>query len=139
MTDVTEVLYLAKSRTARGWEHGSARRSGSHVDVRHSMIGCNDFLADPEQLLAVGWTASIDDGIVRAALKMKVVLSDNTAIDGTLDLCLFDGEYFLRARLDASLSDMSPEFVRILAEIAHQSEAHSKVMRGNIDVSIDWV
>jgi organic hydroperoxide reductase OsmC/OhrA len=139
MTEVAEVMYLAKSRTTGIWEHGSARRSGGHVDITPSALGRNDFSADPEQLFAAGWTTSFDGTMARAALKVKVVLSDNTAIDAIVDLYLVDGAYFLQARLNASLSDMPPEVARILADMDRPKGLYSKAIRGNIDVTIDMV
>ncbi len=139
MTEVAEVLYLAKSRATGCWEHGSARRADGRVDIEHGRPGGQGFSADPEQLFAAGWSASFDGKEALAVLKVKVVLSDNTAIDATVDLCLVDGAYFLRARLNASLANMLPDVARMLADVARPRGPYSKAISGNIDVSIDMV
>jgi len=139
MTEVAEVLYLAKSRTSGCWEHGSARRSDGRVDIEPATPGRHGFSADPQQLFAAGWSVSFDGTMALGVLKVKVMLSDTTAIDATVDLCLVDGAYFLRARLDASLLDMPPEVSRLLAEMPHRSGPYSQAIRGDIDVSIRLV
>jgi len=139
MSEVAEVLYLAKSRETGCWEHGCARRADGRVEIGHGPPVGHGFSADPEQLFAAGWSASFDGTAALAALKVKVVLSDDTAIDATVDLCVVDGAYFLQARLNASLANMLPEVARVLAEIAQPRGPYPKAIRGNIDVSIDMV
>jgi organic hydroperoxide reductase OsmC/OhrA len=139
MTEVAEVLYLAKSRTTGRWEQGSARRLDGQIEIRQSTLDRDGFSADPEQLFAAGWTTSFDGTMARAALKMKAILSESTSIDATVDLYLVDGGYFLRARLDASLLDIPPEIARILAGMAEQRGSSPKTIRGHIDVTIDMV
>ena len=63
MTEVAEVLYLAKSRETGCWEYGSGRRSDGHIDIKHSMSGCAGFSTDPEQSFAAGWSASFDGAV----------------------------------------------------------------------------
>lgn len=137
MTDVAEVLYLAKNPTTGCWEHGSARRTEGRVDVQYSKLERDAFSADPEQLFAAGWTASFDGTMAFAAFKVKVVLSRCAAIDATVDLYLVDGEYFLKARLNASLADMPPEIAYILGSVAEQGGSRSKPIRGGIEVIVD--
>ena len=139
MTETAEVLYLAKSRTTGRWEYGSARRSDGYVDIRHPTPLHNGFSEDPEQMFAAGWTVAFDGTMARAALKVKVILSDSTAIDATVELHVIDDAYVLRARLNASLLDMPPELARMLAGMTHLREPYSKSIRGTIDVTIDMV
>jgi organic hydroperoxide reductase OsmC/OhrA len=133
------VLYLAKNRRTGCWEHGSARRSDGHADIRHPTPVRSGFADDPEQLFAAGWTASSDGTMARAALRVKVVLSDNSAIDATVDLYVVDGAYVLQAHLDASLADMPPELAAMLAAMADPRGRNSKAIRGAIDLTIDMV
>ncbi len=137
MTDTAEVLYLAKSRATGCWEHGSARRSGGDVDIRHATPVRGGFSDDPEQLFAAGWAASCDATMARAALKVKIILSDHTAIDATVELHIVDGAYALQGRLNARLLDMPPELARILADMAQLRGPYSQAIRGAIDVTID--
>ena len=139
MTEVAEVLHLAKNRKTGRWEHGYARRSDDHVDIIHSTPRRGCFSTDPEQLFAAGWAASFDGTMALAAIKVKVVLSDNSTIDAAIDLYLVDGAYFVQARLNACLMDMPPEVALMLADMAHLSGPHSKAIRGDIDVEINLV
>jgi lipoyl-dependent peroxiredoxin len=139
MTETAEVLYLAKSRTTGCWEHGSARRSDGHIDIRHATPGRSGISDDPEQMFAAGWTVSFDGTMARASLKVKVILSDNSAIDATVDLHIVDDAYVLQARLNASILDMPPELARMLANMTHRRGPYSKAIRGTIDVTIDMV
>jgi organic hydroperoxide reductase OsmC/OhrA len=139
MTEVAEVLYLAKDRTTGSWDHGSARRSDGRVDVKHSTLGRNAFPADPEQSFAAGWSASLDRASGLAALKFKVAMSDNTAIDASVDLHIIDGECFLYARLTAIIADAPPELARVLGSMTSHGGPYANAIRGNIDVTIDLV
>jgi organic hydroperoxide reductase OsmC/OhrA len=109
------------------------------VDIAHALPGGLGFSADPEQIFAAGWSASFDSTQALAALKVKLVLSDETAIDATVDLCLFDAAYFLQARLNATLANVLPEVAHMLADVAQARGPYPKAIRGNIDLSIDMV
>ena len=74
-----------------------------------------------------------------AARKMKITLPAETAIDAEVVLCLTDGAYFLKARLNVSLPGLEPDAAQALVDAAHQNCPYSKATRGNIDVVIDLV
>lgn len=139
MTDVEHVLYLAKNRATGDWEHCSARRCDGLVDVKHSNLAHDGFCADPEQSFVAGWSASFDGSVALAEFKIKIMLSDDTAIAATADLRLVDGTYLLRARLDARLSDLPPDISRLLSPLLRQSGPYRSIVRGEIDASITAV
>ena len=70
---------------------------------------------------------------------MKVDLPTELAIDAEVDLCLQDGEYFLRARLNVSLPGIARDVAQPLVDAAHQTCPYSKAIRGNVDVAINLV
>ena len=71
--------------------------------------------------------------------KMKVALPADLAVDAEVDLCMTDGAYFLRARLNVSLPGLEREVAQALVDAAHQTCPYSKATRGNIDVVINLV
>ena len=61
------------------------------------------------------------------------------AIDAEVDLCLNEGAYLLRARLNVSLAGLLCDVAQALADAAQQTCPYSKATRGNIDVTINLV
>ena len=74
-----------------------------------------------------------------AARRMRITLPADLAIDAEVDLCLTDGAYFLRARLNVSLPGLEREAAQALTDAAHQTCPYSKAIRGNVDVVINLV
>jgi Ohr subfamily peroxiredoxin len=131
------VLYTAMTRTTGGREHGAARSSDGRLDIRLSMPGSTGVGTNPEQLLAAGWSACFEGEMRLAALKMRVSLPADMAIEAKVDLCLADDAYFLQVRLNIGLPGLPRDIARALADTAHQTCPYSKATRGNIDVTID--
>ncbi len=139
MTEIAEVLYLARSRESGCWEYGSAQRRDGELDIGPAAQGHTTFSADPEQSFAAGWAASFHRTVMDATMKVKIVFSNGSMIDGSVDLWLVDGAYFLQARLDARLADMPPDIVQILEDFAQRSGVARVPLRGAIDVSIEAI
>jgi Ohr subfamily peroxiredoxin len=91
---------------------------------------------NPEQPLAVGWSACFLSAIKIEAAKMKVRPAD-VAIDAEVDLCMSDDGYSLQARLNVSLPGVDHEVAESLVHAAHQTCPYSKATRGNISVEIN--
>jgi osmotically inducible protein OsmC len=70
---------------------------------------------------------------------MKIPIPADLAVDAEVDLCLTDGAYFLKARLNVSLPGLEREVAQTLADAAHQTCPYSKAIRGNVDVEIQLV
>ena len=131
------VLYTAKAHTTGGRENGTSRTDDGRLDVKLSSPGAAGTGTNPEQLFAVGWSACFLSAIKLVAGKSKVKLPADVAIDAEVDLCLAEGAYSLRARLNVSLPGVEHEVAHSLVEGAHQVCPYSKATRGNIDVEIN--
>jgi lipoyl-dependent peroxiredoxin len=132
------VICTAKIHTVGGRENGVARSSDCRLDVKLSLPGSPRIGTNPEQLLAVGWSACFESAIGVAARQRKIRLNE-VAIDAEVDLHLADGAYSLSARLNVSLPDIDRTVARELVDEAHQICPYSKATRGNIDVAINLV
>src|SRR5258708_23589605 len=126
MSHIVKVLYTAKTGTTGGREHGASRSSDGLLDIRLATPGSARIGANPEQLFAAAWSASLESAIALAARRRKIVLPADLAIDAEVDLCLADGAHFLQARLKVSLPDVEREVVQALVNEAHQTCPYSK-------------
>jgi lipoyl-dependent peroxiredoxin len=57
MTKLEKILYTAKTHTVGGRDEGMSRTSDGRLDVKLSIPGKGGTGTNPEQLLAVGWSA----------------------------------------------------------------------------------
>jgi Ohr subfamily peroxiredoxin len=134
-----KVLYTAKEHTTGGRDGGSSRSSDGRLEVKLSVPGSAGTGTNPEQLLAAGWSACFIGAIKIAGGQMKVKVPADVAIDAEVDLCMGDGGYSLRARLNISLPGLEREVAQALADAAHQTCPYSKATRGNIPVEINLI
>lgn len=136
MTEIKKVVYTAKTHTTGGRDGGASRTSDGRLDVKLSLPGAPGTGTNPEQLLAVGWSACFLSAIKIEAAKMKVRPAD-VAIDAEVDLCMSDDGYSLQARLNVSMPGVDHEVAESLVHAAHQTCPYSKATRGNISVEIN--
>jgi lipoyl-dependent peroxiredoxin len=136
MTEIKKVVHTAKTHTTGGRDAGASRTSDGRLDVKQSLPGGPGTGTNPEQLLAVGWSACFLSAIKIEAAKMKVRPAD-VAIDAEVDLCMSDDGYSLQARLNVSLPGVDHEVAESLVHAAHQTCPYSKATRGNIPVEIN--
>jgi osmotically inducible protein OsmC len=139
MTQTRKLLYTAKTHTTGGREHGVARSSDGHLDIKLSTPGGPGSGTNPEQLFAAGWSACFEGAMGIAAHKMKVALPADAAIDAEVDLNLDESGYFLRARLNISLPGLEHDVAKALTDEAHRTCPYSKAIRGNVDVEINLI
>lgn len=130
------VIYTARTHTSGDRLNGTARSSDGRLDIRFAGPGSTDVGTNPEQLLAAGWSACFQGAIGLAAKRLKVRIPSGTAIDAEVDLCLAEGAYFLRARLNIDLPGVERDVAQQLVDAAHQTCPYSKAIRGNVDVEI---
>ena len=139
ITKTSKVLYTAQTHTTGGREHGVAKSSDGHLDIKLSSPGSNGIGTNPEQLFAAGWSACFEGAIGIAANKKGITLPQDIAIDAEIDLCLDKGEFFLQARLNVSLSGMDREIALQLIHAAENICPYSKAIRGNVNAEINLV
>ena len=134
-----KLLYTARTHTTGGREGGSSRTDDGRLDVKLAVPGTSGTGTNPEQLLAVGWSACFLSAIKLAAAKAKVRLPADVAIDAEVDLNMGDDGYFLKARLNVSLPGVGREIGTSLVNEAHHLCPYSKATRGNIEVTTNLV
>lgn len=134
ITPIEKVLYTAKTHTTGGREGGSSRTSDGRLDVKLSPPGAKGDGTNPEQLLAVGWSACYLSAIKLLAGKSKVQLPPEFSVDAEIDLGQTDGAYFLQARMNVSLPGLDRATAQNLVETAHQICPYSKALHGNINI-----
>jgi len=138
ITNDAKVLYTARTHTTGGRD-GASRSSDGRLDIKLTTPGTVGHGTNPEQLFAAGWSACFEGAMGLAARKMKIPIPADLAVDAEVDLCLADGAYFLKARLNVSLPGLEREVAQALADAAHQTCPYSKAIRGNVDVEIKLV
>ncbi|WP_228372416.1 organic hydroperoxide resistance protein [Chryseobacterium daeguense] len=126
-------------RIQQGGREGFSKSSDGNLNIKLSTPGGNEQGTNPEQLFAAGWSACFIGALGIAARKRKIRLSQDTAVDAEVDLCMDDDAYFLQARLNVSLPGIDNKTAKILTEEAHQTCPYSKMFRGNINVEINIV
>ncbi len=135
----SKVLYTAKMHTTGGREHGQARSSDGHLDVKLSVPGTPGTGTNPEQLLAAGWSACYESALMISAHKAKVAMPADFAIDAEVDLTLGADGYSLSARLNVSLPGLDRATAQKLIETAHGLCPYSKALHGRIPLTTTLV
>jgi osmotically inducible protein OsmC len=139
ITKTSKVLYTALTHTTGGREHGVAKSSDGHLDIKLSSPGSNGIGTNPEQLFAAGWSACFEGAIGIAANKKGITLPQDLAIDAEIDLCLERGEFFLQARLHVSLPGLDRDIALQLIHAAENICPYSKAIKGNVNAEINLV
>jgi Ohr subfamily peroxiredoxin len=134
-----KLLYTARTHTVGGREKGASRSSDGRLDVKLSAPGGPGVGTNPEQLFASGWSACFESAIGIAALRRRIKLPADVAIDAEVDLNAGDDGYFLRARLNISIPGVDREVGQVLLGEAETLCPYSKATCGNIDVAINLV
>jgi Ohr subfamily peroxiredoxin len=139
MSAINNVIYTAKTHTSGGRLNGTSRSSDGRLDIRFAVPGSTDVGTNPEQLFAAGWSACFQGAMGLAAKRLKVTIPSDTTIDAEVDLCLADGAYFLRARLNVGLPGLARDAAQKLVDAAHETCPYSKAIRGNVDVVVNVI
>jgi len=139
ITKTNKILYTAKTHTTGGREHGVAKSSDGHLDIKLSAPGTNGIGTNPEQLFAAGWSACFEGAIGIAARKGSITLPQDPVIDAEIDLCLDKGGFFLQARLNVSLPELDREVALQLIHAAENICPYSKAIRGNVNAEITLI
>ncbi len=134
-----KVLYTGKTHTIGGREHGVARSSDGHLDIKLSTPGTGGIGTNPEQLFAAGWSACFEGAMGIGAKKMRIDIPGDYAIDAEVDLGLGKEGYFLQARLNVSLPGLDKELAQKLVDYAEETCPYSKAIKGNVNVEINLI
>ncbi|MBY5360695.1 Ohr family peroxiredoxin [Rhizobium leguminosarum] len=123
-----KLLFTGKTRISGG-RNGSARSSDGMIDIK---------LPQPhpgaENLFGIAWSACYIGAIELAASQRKITLPASPEVDAEITLNADNGSFFLRARLNVSLTGIDREVAQQLIEAAHGICPYSKATHGNIDV-----
>src|SRR5216683_2761885 len=85
-TQNAKLLYTAKAHTTGGREGGASRTSDGRLDVNLSVPGMPGNGTNPEQLLAVGWSACFTSAVKIVAAQKKVRLPSDFSVDPEVEL-----------------------------------------------------
>ena len=139
MSQSAKLLYTAKAHTTGGREGGASRTSDGRLDVKLSVPGTPGNGTNPEQLLAVGWSACFTSAIKIVAANMKVRVPQDMAVDPEVELWNGADGYFLKVRFNVSLPGIDRPVAQSIIEVAHQTCPYSKATHGNIEVETNLV
>ena len=86
MVQLEKVIYTAKTHTTGGRDQGTSRSSDGRLDVRFHVPALPAAALIPSSCFAAGWSACFISAMKIAAVKMKVALPDDLAIDAEVDV-----------------------------------------------------
>ncbi|NNG72301.1 Ohr family peroxiredoxin [Rhizobium laguerreae] len=131
---MTEKLLFTGKTHISGGRNGSARSTDGTIDIK---------LPQPhpaaENLFGIAWSACYIGAIELAAAQRKITLPASPEVDAEITLNADNGSFFLRARLNVSLSGIDRDVAQELIEAAHGICPYSKATHGNIDVETTLV
>ena len=98
-----KVIYTAKTHTVGGRAGGHARSDDGEIEVDFASPGTGKKGTNPEQMFAAGWSACFIGAMGVAAIREKVALPKDSAVDADVDLMNGGpGDFSLQARLHRS-------------------------------------
>ena len=118
------VQYTGKAHTTGGRDGGASRTDDGRLDVKLTFPGTPGNGTNPEQLLAVGWSACFLTNLKIAGGKIKVRVAPESAVDAEVDLCSTDDGFALQARLNVSLPGLDREVAQSLVDAVHIGIVH---------------
>lgn len=134
-TKIDKVLYTASTHTTGGRD-GAGKSSDGALDVRLSLPGSGGPGTNPEQLLAVGWSACFMGAMRRVKTADPIRVPDDASIEADISLgTTADGGFALAAKLHVVLPGLTEAQKWALVDGAHQICPYSLATRGNIEVT----
>jgi len=127
-----KVIYTAKTHTTGGRENGHAKSSDGQLEVHLSPPGSGRPGTNPEQLFAAGWSACFEGALGVAALRKKMKLPPETAVDAEVDLHADSGEFYISARLNITIPGVERAVAQALVDDAEKICPYSKATKGNV-------
>jgi len=131
---MTEKLLFTGKTHITGGRNGAAHSSDGTLDIKLP-------LPHPaaENLFGIAWSACYIGAIELAAGQRKITLPADPEVDAEITLNADNGSFFLRARLNVTLTGIDREVAQELIEAAHGICPYSKATHGNIDVETNLV
>ncbi|RAJ77486.1 Ohr subfamily peroxiredoxin [Chitinophaga dinghuensis] len=133
----TKILYTGKTRTTGGRE-GMAISNDQQLQIQLGLPGSGKG-ANPEQLLAAGWSACFIGAMGIAAQSLGTKLPAATAVNAEVDLATSENGFGLQARLYVELPGMDRELAQQVITAAHNTCPYSKAVKHAIPVDIHLV
>lgn len=132
---IDKVLYTGSTLTTGGRD-GTGKSSDGTLDVRLSLPGSGGPGTNPEQLLAVGWSACFMGAMRRVKTSEPIRVPDDASIEADISLgTTADGGFALAAKLHVVLPGLTEAQKWALVDGAHQICPYSLATRGNIEVT----
>ncbi|EHS50660.1 peroxiredoxin, Ohr subfamily [Rhizobium sp. PDO1-076] len=136
MKKTMHLIYTATTETTGGRDNGVARSTDGVLDIRLSDPASTRIGTNPEQLMAVAWSASFSSSVAQVAREAGVPLSANVRIHAEVDLSSDDDEFIIGVRLVVHLPGLEPEVAVTLVDEARRICPFSRATRGNIQVDV---
>ena len=132
-------VHTAKTETIGSRENGFARSSDGVLDIRLSNPDCNRPGANPEQLVAIAWSASFASSLKHVADLRQIKLRSDVKIYANVHLSSDDHGYVVGVCLDIALPGLDRETAFILIEAARLECPYCRATRGNIQAFYNLV
>lgn len=135
MISIEKILYTGHTHTTGGRD-GAGRSFDGRLDLKLSPPGAPGNGTNPEQLFALGWSASFLGALRHACNARKVAFPNDAAVDAQVDLGHGEQGFFLQARMAVSLPGIEEDAAQALIDAAHLNCPYSKATRGNLSVTL---
>jgi Ohr subfamily peroxiredoxin len=132
-------VHTAATETIGGRENGFARSSDGTLDIRLSNPHCNRLGANPEQLVAIAWSASFASSLKHVADLRQIKLHADVRIYAKVELSADDEGHIVGIRLDIYLPGLDRKIAVALIGAARNECPYSRATRGNIDAIYNLV
>jgi Ohr subfamily peroxiredoxin len=131
---INTVLHTARTFTSGG-RKGSAHTLDGRLEITLTPPGAPGRGANPEQLLAIAWSACLLGALRHAAHARKLAFPTSAAVDAEVDLAHGEEGFFLSARFAVSLPGLENEIAHRLILAAQCNCPFTKATAGNMAVS----
>jgi lipoyl-dependent peroxiredoxin len=138
MISIEKILYTGHTCTTGGRD-GAGRSHDGRLDLKLSPPGAPGTGTNPEQLFAIGWSASFIGALRHGCNARKIAFPADTAVDAQVDLVHGEQGFFLRARLAVSLPGLEDDLANELIDAARHNCPYSKAMRGGLEMAVTLV
>lgn len=131
---INTVLHTARTFTSGG-RKGAAHTLDGRLEITLTPPGAPGRGANPEQLLAIAWSACLLGALRHAAHARKLAFPTSAAVDAEVDLAHGEEGFFLSARFAVSLPGLENEIAHRLILAAQCNCPFTKATAGNMAVS----